>query len=275
MISNKNLLKPAASYHLVRRVAGMPRAKLSTLAALLLFVPLFSGTHATQAATLVPHVAQYRLSLAQLNIPGEAASAGGDLAIRLERTCSRWRITSRFEFNIDFRDADRRMHVEVATGSEEDLRRQTLLFESHTAVYGVNVLSIKGIVNATEEGGVRAVLAKLEQAELILPKETLLPMFATRRTLNLLERGGRFDSYLLFDGSNSTDPYRVTDVAGGKPLALKQRPAGDADLLDAASCSVTSSFFEPQSVDAEPQSTTTTQNHANGIVSRVLLDVGF
>ena len=275
MLCHEKLLNTGEWSGFGRSRAHTQVPKLLALASLFAFVVLLDGNYSAQAATLVPHTAQYRLSLAQLKIPGEAAAAGGDLAIRIERTCNRWRIISRFQFNIDFRDTDRRMHVEVAQGSEEDLSGQTLLFESHTKVNGEDVLSLKGTADLTEAGDNRAILTKPEHAVLTLPKETLLPMFATRRTLDALERGVRFDSYLLFDGSNPTGPYRVSDVAGGKPLVLKRPPSGEANLLDAPSWRLSSSFFEYQSVDAGPQSTTVTQIHSNGIVSRVLLDIGF
>ena len=275
MFCHEKLLNTGMWCGLGRSRAHTQIPKQLPLTALFAFVALLNGNYSVQAATLVPHTAQYRLSLAQLKIPGEAAAAGGDLAIRIERTCRRWRIISRFQFNIDFRDTDRRMHVDVVQGSEEDLSGQTLLFESHTKVNGEDVLSLKGTADLSETGDNRAILTKPERAVLTLPKGTLLPMFATRRTIDLLERGVRFDSYLLFDGSNPTGPYRVSDVAGGKPLALKRPPTGDANLLATRSWRVSSSFFEHQSVDAEPQSTTVTQIHANGIVSRVLLDVGF
>ena len=275
MLCHKKLLNTGEWRGFGRSRAHTQFPKLLALASLFAFVALLNGNSSAQAATLVPHTAQYRLSLAQLKIPGEAAAAGGDLTIRIERTCSRWRIISRFQFNIDFRDTDRRMHVEVAQGAEEDLSGQTLLFESHTTVNGENVLSLKGTADLTEAGDNGAILTKPERAVLTLPKGTLLPMFATRRTLDVLERGVRFDSYLLFDGSNPTGQYRVSDVVGGKTLALKRPPTGDAYLLNTPSWRVSSSFFEHQSVDSEPQSATVTQIHSNGIVSRVLLDIGF
>ena len=275
MLCHKKLLSTGERRGLCRARTHTQFPKLLALASLLAFVAFLNSNSAAQAAKLVPHTAQYRLSLAQLKIPGEAAAAGGNLAIRIERTCSRWRIISRFQFNIDFRDTDRRMHLEVAQGSEEDLSGKTLFFESHTTVNGESVLSLKGTADLTEAGDKRAILTKPERAVLTLPMETLLPIFATRRTLDVLERGVRFDSYLLFDGTNPTGPYRVSDVVGGKTLALKRPPTGDAYLLNTPSWRVSSSFFEHQSVDAEPQSETVTQIHSNGIVSRVLLDIGF
>lgn len=275
MFCHKKLLNIGEWSGFGRSRAHVQFPKLLALASLFAFVLLLDGTYSARAATLVPHTAQYRLSLEQLKIPGEAAAAGGDLAIRIERTCKKWRIISHFQFNIDFRDSDRRMHVEVAQGSEEDLNGQTLLFESHTTVNGENVLSLKGTADLTEAGDNRAILTKPERAVLTLPKGTLLPMFAARRTLDALERGVRFDSYLLFDGSNPTGPYRVSDVVGGKPLSLKRPPTGDTVLLDTQSWRVSSSFFDHKSVDVEPQSTTVIQIHSNGIVSRVLLDIGF
>jgi hypothetical protein len=260
-----------------RRFANQDTGKpWASVAALLLIISVFSAVYPTSAATLVPHEAHYRLSLVQLKIPGEAASAGGDLALRVEKTCGHWRIISRFDFNIVFRDAQRRMRLEVAHGLEEDLEGQTLLFESHNAVNGVKVLSVKGTANMPEGGGVgRAVFMSPQRADYALPAGTLFPTATTHRTVDALERGARIDSYFLFDGSNPAGPYRVSDVAGGRPLALERPPTGDHGLLSTPSWRVTSAFFDHRSVDAEPLSTTVTQLHANGVVSRVLLDVGF
>ncbi len=267
---------PYRRHRIASQDAAKPCSKLSVVVAFLLVICILSAANPSSAATLVPHEAHYQLSLVQLKIPGEAVSAGGDLALRVEKTCGYWRIVSRFDFNIVFRDAQRRMRLEVAHGLEEDLEGRTLLFESHNAVNGASVLSVKGTANMPEGGGVgRAVFTTPQRADYALPAGTLFPTATTRHTVDALERGSRIDSYLLFDGSNPTGPYRVSDVAGGKPLALKRRPIGDDNLLKGPSWRVTSAFFDHRSVDAEPLSTTVAQLHANGVVSRVLLDVGF
>lgn len=255
---------------------GIPHVNPGVWAALLLITSFLAAVYPARAATLVPYEAHYRLSLKQLKIPGEAAAAGGDLALRVEKTCGYWRILSRFDFSVAFRDGKRQMRMEVAHGLEEDLEGRTLLFESHTAVNGANVLSIKGTAEIPLNGGAgRAVFTAPKRADYTLPAGTLFPIATTRRTVDALERGTRLDSYLLFDGSNPAGPNRVSDVIGGKPLTLERPPAGDGNLLNAPSWRVTSAFFEHQSVDAELQSTTIMQLHANGVVSRVLLDVGF
>lgn len=267
---------PQRSQSISCHSTGISRWFLALQTAFLSIVCLLSAAVSAQAATLVPHEAHYRLVLVQLKIPGEAASAGGDLALRVEKTCGHWRIVSRFDFSIAFRDAQRRMRVEVAQGLEEDLEGRTLSFESHTAINGKEVLSIKGTASAPEDGGDgRAVFTAPRRVDYALPAGTLFPTATTQRTVAALERGMRMDSYLLFDGSNPAGPYRVSDVAGGKPLTLKQRPAGDGSLLNSPSWRVTSAFFDHRGVDTEPLSTTVTQLHANGVVSRVLLDVGF
>ena len=270
------LTNPQRSHRLGRQGAAGPRAKLAVPVALLLAMFVFSAAYPAPAGTLVSHEAYYRLSLVQLKIPGEAAAVGGDLTIRMEKTCGHWRIIGHFDFSVEFRDASRRMRVELAYGSEEDLDGRTLQFESHTAVNGASVLSIKGTASLPEGGGVgHAILTKPARADIALPAGTFFPMAMTHRTIDALERGVRVNSYFLFGGSNPTGPYRVSDVAGGKPLALGRRPAGATGLLDAPSWRVTSAIFDYQSVDAEPLSTSVFQTHANGVVSRMLLDIGF
>ena len=265
---------PPRPHWIARRGAGIPHAKAAGLAALFLTIWLLGSVDLTRAATLVPHQAHYRLSLLQLKIPGEAATAGGDLALRVERTCSHWRILSRFNFSLEFRDRQRRMRIEVVHGMEEDLDGRTLLFESHSALNGEGV-SIKGTASIPEAGGVgRAVFTAPQPADIALPEGTLFPTATVRRTVDALEHGLRVDSYFLFDGSNPAGSFRASDVVGGKPLTLKRRPVGDANLLNAPSWRVTSAFFDHRSVDAGPLSTTVSQLHANGVVSRVLIDVG-
>ena len=68
--------------------------------------------------------------------------------------------------------------------------------------------------------------------------------------------------------------FRITDVATNSTLALAKPPEGDHSLIAGRSWRVESTWYSLSRPDAGPIHTQVLQTHENGVVSRMLIDLG-
>ncbi len=244
------------------------------LVAATLSAPLLLATPIATAGPLVPHAAGYDLTLEELRLGGRSMGAQGHFALRLERRCGSWILSSRLDFRIAFGDG-RNVTVGITYRMRENIAGTTLSFESRSQLNGRSTLETRGTATMPEDGSAgRAIFTMPERREFVLPPGTLFPMAALRREIALLVKGHKVVSQIVFDGSLPEGAFRVTDVATPGRLGPPPAPAGDAGLADAPSWRVESAWFRLGRPDTGPFHTMLAQIHENGVVSAMRLDLG-
>ena len=103
----------------------------------------------------------------------------------------------------------------------------------------------------------------------------IFPFDALRRQLDSLEAGSLQPEFVIFNGLNKDDAFRVIY----RPAQMAQVvnpivPDGSAELLDAPAWRFTTQYFLMGSESRIPARTVTSKVHANGVVSDTIIDIG-
>ncbi len=247
-----------------------PLLRLSTLA-----VALALAATSAAAATIVPHEARYRLALEKIELEGNVVDGGGEMWVRLERSCEAWTMKGPFVFHATLANGSE-LRIEAGSSVSETLDGLGLTFDSFVRINGEMVEALKGRAALESPGGPgQAIYTLPEKKRIPLPEGTGFPISEGRRSIDALLSGTTMRNYILFDGSTADGPFEVSDFAAGAPLALDDPPKGDVDLLNSPSWRVQSDFYVYGSKAPEPLQTLIAQNHANGVTSRMKIDLGF
>jgi hypothetical protein len=191
-------------------------------------VVLAWGLAPAVAGGLLPHRADFDLTLASPRGEGGVADVSGRMTIELADACDGWTVDQRLVLDITFEGetAYRSVSSFVSWESKDGTRFR---FEDRTWHDSGLIEEISG--NATLEaadGAGEAVLTKPGPATLALPVGTLFP---TRHTEVLIERARAGEVYLLrplFDGTSADGPVDV-GAAIGKARAVPDMPGAEGD----------------------------------------------
>lgn len=224
------------------------------------------------SVTLQPHQAHYRLETTEVRMPGAGASLPGEFIVRLQKRCNGWVLLTQLTLGLEVSNG-RILEIESIGAAEESLDGRAMSFESKLRMNNELIESLKGTAALNADGTGVVNITVPEAQTLPLPKGTIFSVSAFHDTVGKILAGEKIVNYILFDGS-TPEPIRGTDVVVGPAKPMDEPPEGDADLIEGPGWQVVTSFYGLNDTDAHPLVTNTAHVFANGITTRISLDIG-
>jgi len=255
----------------MREMTRRPRSPFRPhrIAATAIFVAVASAAP-TWGAEITPHVATYGVSLQQLRTGETPVRSGGQLTLKLERICEGWRMNTRLTFTAGLAGG-RTLRLLSDNGIEESNDGRLLSFATSSALNDEPAAVTRGAAQIFPDGTGRAVFTAPKRRDVQLPSGVVFPVAGAALLLKRLEAGNKQSTRRLFDGSVET-VSKVVEKVIANTLPLSRPPRGDAGLLKARSWPVAGEWFHPDTEQTLQKSTI--QLHANGVASRMVIDLG-
>lgn len=231
-------------------------------------VLLTAGTAQAAASDIVPHEAQYRITLESLRIQGTAVRAEGAMAIRATRDCEKWKILKELLYVVEVSDGSV-IRIHTMDRVYEGLDGRRMEFAGWFEVNGGSRLDVKGhaTLESADRGGT-VYFRRPESLQEPLPPGTRFPMSALQEAVDALNSGRPVRSREVYSGLGLSV---TTDVSPSKS-AMKDTPKGSPHLLDGRAWLVQSTLYADTGKKGRPLVTETVEIHANGVVSRFWSD---
>jgi hypothetical protein len=227
-----------------------------------------------EAAQPAPFEGYYEASVQNWRLPGDIEDVTGSQIVRLEKTCTDWKLAAKFSLrasSADGRDVD----FDTDLSGTESLDGTRYRFRSETRMRGQPIALLEGQASRAAVGQAGRVQFTQPEAKAIsLPHDSLFPVAAFYWTAQQWERGQKTANYVLFDGT-TPDPVRVFELLTGPATKLDPPPEGDTKLLQAGpGWRTTGSFHRYSGQESEPLTTLTQSVLANGVAIDLALDIG-
>src|ERR687891_900405 len=245
----------------------MARLCIFSLIAALLTAP----SAANAAATLVPHVAAYRLSLANRTGMGNPfTEVRGGLVIEWRLACDGWLSRQRLAFVGTLEEGGGLSH-DVRFSSWEALDGSRMRYSYRS--YGDDQLQedFRGEAHLEPSTGGVATFAEPSEREVALPADTIFPTEHIQKVLDRARAGERFVSHRVFDGAGFDSLTQITSVIG-KPQAAKPLARNPTD--GARAWPVSMAYYDLEQSDDTPKFEAAFLLGENGVLREVVLDYG-
>jgi len=255
------------------KISLLPAARFLGIlgAALLGHASLAPDTNAAEVA-LQPHQAHYRLETTEVRMPGAGASLPGEFIVRLQKRCTGWVLLTQLTLGLEVANGQI-LEIQSIGAAEESLDGRAMNFESTLRMNNELIESLKGNAQLNPDGSGIVNVTEPGPKTLPLPKDTIFSVSAFHETVGKIMAGEKIVNYILFDGS-TPEPIRGTDVVVGPAKPMETPPEGDADLIAGPGWQVITSFYGLNDTDSQPLVTNTAHVYANGITTRISLDIG-
>ncbi|GAB4183250.1 MAG: cell envelope integrity EipB family protein [Thalassobaculales bacterium] len=217
------------------------------------------------AADLVPHRALYGMSLARAG--SGIVSAEGQMLVVWADACDSWTFEQRFRLRLSTGEGDEDSDMAISFLSTEAKDGTGYRFIVTKDRSGEPREEVEGRAELGPQGG-RARFTKPEVAERALPRGASFPVGHTLLLIAEAERGTRFISRRVFEGSEVEGAIEVSAVIG-----QKQPPAAGAKgLLARPGWPVRLAYFTEDSSQSEPDYEMSMVLLDNGVVAQALID---
>lgn len=241
----------------------------------LLWLPAPGTVSPARAETvrLIPHEANYSVGLHEARM-GAITFVDGSIGISASRGCESWDIVQTSVIEAGSGDTP---SFSLAGESEmhEALDGAWFAFDTTVTINQSDRQRLTG--RAERDGDGRPILniERPEPATVALPRETLFLVEALEASVTaLFLRAERIHPHVLFDGSDA-DAVRATDLAAGQPAPLAETLSDPDGLTRGEIKRVVSTFFDLSQTDSEPQMTVVSDMLANGVTTRMTIDLDF
>ncbi len=224
----------------------------------------------TRADPFTPHVATYGVTLQEIRTGEKVVRSGGQITLRLARLCEGWRMNTRLSFTAGL-EGGRTLRLLSENGIEESSDGRLLSFASSNTLNDDPTVLTRGAAQIFPNGRGRAIFTSPARREVKLPSGVVFPVAGAQLLVKRLAAGNKRSTRRLFDGSTDL-VSKVVERVMENQILLGQPPSGDPGLLDARSWSVAGVWFHPKT--SETLQKTTVQIHANGVASRMIIDLG-
>jgi hypothetical protein len=226
-----------------------------------------------EAAQPIAFEAIYEASVQDWKLPGDIEAVTGTQIVRLEKTCTDWRMLAKFQLRATSREG-RDLDFETDLSAIEALDGTRYRFNSETKMRGQSLMALEGQASRAAVGQAgRVQLTKPEAKTIPLPHDALFPVAAFVWTSRQWDRGQKTANYVLFDGT-IPEPVRVFELLTGDAGKIEPAPEGDAKLLAGKGWRTSGSFHRYEGQESEPLTTLTQSVLANGIATELALDIG-
>jgi hypothetical protein len=230
-------------------------------------------TVSAEAAQPVPFEGFYEASVQTWKLPGDVDDVSGLQIVRIEKTCTAWRLAAHFNLRATSADGHE-IAFETKLSGTESLDGTRYQFRSENLLGGQLVELLEGEASRPAVGKSGVVqFTKPEARTSPLPRDAVFPVASFLWSTQQWERGQKTANYVLFDGTTA-DPVRVFELLIGPAAKLDPPPEGDTWLLVGTGWRSTGSFHRYSGQESEPLSTITQSVLANGVTTDLSLDVG-
>ena len=256
------------------RFLGIPTATSAALmlVGLILWPPL---AIAGAPGGLASHQGVYRMSLAERDLGSGVVWAEGALLFRFADQCDGWTSELSSDLRIDYGEEED-VHVRWTFASWEAKDGLTFRFRSREWEAGEDTPRlIEG--NASLDaigGGGRAAYSQPVASIVELPVGTLFPTHHLRALIAVAERGERFLSVPLFDGSSPDHTFTVSAVIQPLDPASRRHMASALALPEVPAWRMSLAYFAPLHHDQAPDFALTVRYRQDGVTDRLVQDYG-
>lgn len=243
---------------------------------------------AAHAVEIAPHQAIYEMSLGDIQVGTEVNDVSGRMLFRWSDVCEGWEIEQRYVLEFTYSEGAS-ISISSAYETWEAKDGSAFNFNYQTKNNGQLDENIQGVASLPGGGEAGAARYTSPDAESqILPAETFFPSAHTAELIALAQKGTRFFSAWMFDGTDVQTAVELSAVIGHPipPDSADGKAEGDAGTLDADAQSVRDAlrdvrswpvhlaFFPVDTQIAEPESEMSMRVYENGIVDELVIDYG-
>ena len=227
-------------------------------------------TAPAHAADLASHVAQYKLTLQSTK--GDVVSGSGTMTYEMIDACDGWAVRQHLAMVLTNRDGqDVRSVSDYNTFESKDGTR--MRFRTHQVTDGEPPDDVAGDAVLTGKGGAGKVVYTLpEPATKTLPAGTLFPTAHTAAFLDAAQKGKKFLSLPIFDGTSAQGAQSSSVVINGWSTAPAETKL--APLAALPSGKVHLAFFDGDSDGTQPDYEVSMRYWANGVSDQMAMDFG-
>ncbi len=253
------------------KVGNIIAVRIPLLPLLLLMSAAASlGASHGQAADMAPHRAFYTVALLD-SADGGMMEARGAAMIGVERTCDAWIMTTQMS-TVLTTAAGQSLEQTLRFAGWESLENRTYRFASRSRFADTRE-DFKGQAEVAADGSEGSVTYKVPRdGTLALPAGTRFPMSHLIHLIQRAEAGERMVSDIVFDGTESVGPRRVTVFIGKLRPAAEPGEESLGDLVRHSGWTMRAAYFPLGGQAAEPDYEVELLQLGNGVVSRMVAD---
>lgn len=243
----------------------------------IVLAPAATEQKAAAENIFAPHKALYQIDLLSSDSGAGITDVRGEMFYQQDDACDAW--TSEHRFNVVYHYPEREPMMSVsryATWEAKDGSR--FYFNSDRREDGEEVEALRGSAEKNADGTGLASYAMPEKISYPLSKGFFLPTAQTNEIIHRAQRGDKFFSVVVFDGTDAEGPVQISTFIG-KPLTSDERGTIAAisektsvELLDPAAWHVRMAVFPLEGDSMSPIYEMDMVLHANGVVSHAIVD---
>lgn len=226
------------------------------------------------AKGLVPHKAIYDIDLVATHSGSQILNISGQMAYEWKPDCDGWLTDHKFKLFYEYADSPG-MRISSDFSTYESFDGSNFNFTSRRTRDGDMYQEILGHAGIKADGSGKAEYRMPEKMKYDLSKGTLFPMAHTVRLIDRAEKGDKFYSAQIFDGSDEEGPIEINSFIG-KPTEAKETLLSnkkiDAALLNNKAWHVRMAVFPVKDKEEESDYEMSMNFHENGIISDMLIE---
>jgi hypothetical protein len=253
-----------------RRFASIWLAMISRRHIVAAALAVLAAAPASADVDLLPHQAQYTLTLASTKSSSGILAVNGEMAVEYEESCDGWTFAQRLVLDVDSAQSNVRITSAVATFESRD--GSSYRFAVRNTTDGQDNEQIEGSAKLSGRNGRgTAAFEKPEAKEIPLPPGTLFPMAHTADVIAEIQKGTKIVARKVFDGLTTDGGFLVNAVIGAPHAPFASPNADLKALLGRPSWPVDLAFFPLDSNDAEPQHEIRMRLFDNGVSEDMMM----
>lgn len=249
------------------------RILLLTAASALISFPASAGP-SDAAKGLAAHKALYDIDLIATHSGSQIVNIKGQMAYEWKPTCDAWVTDHKFKLFYQYAEGPG-MRITSDFSTYESFDGTTFDYTSRRDRDGQMYQELRGRAETDKSGKGIAKFSMPEKLKFDLAKGTLFPMGHTLELIKHAEKGDKFYSAQVFDGSDEEGPIEINSFIG-KPADIKKIIPDDVkidqSLLAGKAWNVRMAVFPVKDREEESDYEMGLVFHENGIISDMTID---
>ncbi len=225
------------------------------------------------AKGLVPHKALYDIDLVATHSGSQILNISGQMAYEWRPDCDGWLTDHKFKLHYVYADSPG-MRISSDFSTYESFDGESFHYTSSRSRDGDIYQTILGDARMGVKGG-KATFRSPEGIKYDLTPGTLFPIGHTLQLIDHAEKGDKFYTANVFDGSDEEGPIEISSFIGkaAKPKkSLLENPKIDAGMLSSKAWSVRMAVFPVKNEEEESDYEMSMNFHENGVISDMLIE---
>jgi hypothetical protein len=232
-----------------------------------------SGATDAVVKGLTPHKALYDIDLVATHSGSQILNISGQMSYEWKPDCDGWLTDHKFKLHYEYADSPG-MRIASDFSTYESFDGKSFNYTSRRSRDGDMYQEILGHADLTGKGG-KAVYRMPEGVKYDLTTGTLFPMGHTVELIKHAEKGDKFYSAQIFDGSDEEGPIEINSFIGKTTEAksvLFENKKIDKDLLSGKAWNIRMAVFPVKDKEEESDYEMSMNFHENGIISDMLIE---